>query len=249
MLTALHITTEVSPETYASNANAAYLAHPSRIGAMKFINHPTLKVMASAIPYMRSNGGRFLQFPDKDKEEISLAHFAHGMSLWELFQAEPEHLANFSAYLSGRRGDMVGNWFDIWPAKEHIVRMVQQAPDDERPLVVDVGGNVGYDLQAFRKRFPELKGSLILQDLPDNIGNAKTLLDGDEIEAMEYDFFTPQPVKGQFPSFLWTCGCGNHAYHFSRSSHLLLWWYLPRLARRRSSAHPSTHCRGNGARQ
>ena len=197
MLTALHITTEDSPETYTSNGNAEYLAHPSRVGAMKFINHPTLKVMASAIPYMRSNDGRFPQFPDKDRGEISLAHFAHGMSLWEYLQAEPEHLANFSAYLSGRRADLVERWFDIWPAKERITQTTEASPDTKRALVVDVGGNVGYDLQAFRKRFLEVKGRLVLQDLPDNIRNAKTLLEGDEIEAMEFDFFTPQPVKGQ----------------------------------------------------
>lgn len=227
MLTALHITSEVSPETYASNANATYLAHPSRIGAMKFINHPTLKVMASAIPYMRSNDGRFPQFPDKDRGEISLGHFAHGMSLWELFQAEPEHLANFSAYLSGRREDMVGYWFDIWHAKERITKIMETSPDSKRALVVDVGGNVGYDLQAFRKRFPELKGRLVLQDLPDNIRNAKTLLEGDEIEAMEYDFFTPQSVKGQ--SHLRRYGVMTDANELHRSPHLLLRRHIPRL--------------------
>ena len=158
MLTALQITMEIAPETYASNPNADYLAHPSHMAGMKFLNRPTLKVMSSVISYMRSNNNRFLQFPDKDKGEISLAHFAHGMSLWELFRTDPETLSDFSLYLSGRREDMVGGWFDIWPAKTRISELLADSPDDKRPLVVDVGGNVGYDLQAFQERSQNSKG-------------------------------------------------------------------------------------------
>jgi hypothetical protein len=208
MLTALHITIESAPGTYISNPNAESLTHPSQVGGMKFINRPTLKVMANVVPYMRANGGKFPQFPDASKNQVSVANFTHGMSVWELFRSDPEVLADFSAYLSGRREDMVGYWFDIWPAKEKIVSMLADPSDDsaeDRALVVDVGGNVGYDLQAFQGRFPDLKGKgrLVLQDLPENIKNAKILLDGTGIEAMEYDFFTPQPVKGsQIPPFL-----------------------------------------------
>jgi SAM-dependent methyltransferase len=154
--------------------------------------------MASAIPYMRANGGKYLQFPDKEQGQVSLAHFAHGMSLWELFRTEQEVLSDFTAYLSGRREDMVGYWFEIFPAAERIAAMLKESPDDERPLIVDVGGNIGYDLQAFQAKFPEFKGKgkLVLQDLPENIKKARTLLEGSGIESMEYDFFTPQPVKG-----------------------------------------------------
>ena len=166
---------------------------------MKFLNIPTLKVMATAVPYMRAKGGRYPQFPDKEKGEVSLAEYAHGMGLWQLFREQPEVLADFSAYLSGRREDMVGYWFDIWPAKRRIAQMLEESPDDERALVVDVGGNVGYDLQAFQKKSPEFegRGRLVLQDLPENIGKARRLLEGTEIEALEYDFFTEQPVKGE----------------------------------------------------
>jgi hypothetical protein len=161
--------------------------------------------MANAVPFMRANNGHYPMFPDASVGEKTCAEWTHGMSLWELFRKEPEHLKDFSNYLAGRREAMVECWFDIWPARETFVKMLEETPDQGRALVVDVGGNVGYDLQAFQSRFPEFngKGGLVLQDLAENIGKAKGLLEGTGIEVMEHDFFTAQPVKGAllFPNY------------------------------------------------
>ena len=50
----------------------------------------------------------------------------------------------------------------------------------------------------FRKRFPQLKGRVVLQDFPPMVTHAVKLRDLDalEIEAYIYDFFQPQPAKG-----------------------------------------------------
>ena len=60
-------------------------------------------------------------------------------------------------------------------------------------LLVDVGGGVGQDLLKFHAKHPDLRGRLILQDLPDVVNNAKV---PEYIEAMGHDFFTPQPIHG-----------------------------------------------------
>lgn len=195
MLTAVHIAEEVGPETYASNANAECLHHPSQQGAFRFLSGPSMKAMASVIPFMQANGGRFIQFPDPANGETSAATFAHGMSLWELFRSEPSILADFVAYLSGRRENIVGYWFDIYPANDKLAPLFDKMETNE-VLYVDVGGNVGYDLQAFQKRFPDHRGRFVLQDLPENISKARDILSGSGIECMEHDFFTPQPIKG-----------------------------------------------------
>lgn len=198
MLTALQICEEVSSETYISNANAESLASPGLTAGVKFLNRVTLQKMASVVPYMRSNGGRFIQFPDASKGEKALVDFTYGMSFWEYLRNEPEHLSNFNTYIGGRHENLVGRWFDILSAKDLIPSKLETAPLSKgEALVVDVGGNVGYDLQDFQKRFPEYKDRrLVLQDLPENITKAKESLAGTGIECMEYDFFTPQPVKG-----------------------------------------------------
>ena len=195
MLTALYICEEVGFETYISNVNAEFIHSPSGQGGIRFINGPTMRAMSSVLPYMRANGGKFIQFPEKSKGETSAATFAYGKSLWEVFREQPEVLGDFIAYLNGRREGMVGHWFDIFPAKEKLTPIFDTIKDNE-PLLVDVGGNICYDVQAFQSRFPNYRGRLILQDLPENITKARDILKDTGIECMEHDFFTPQPIKG-----------------------------------------------------
>jgi len=267
MLTALNICDEVDVQTYKTNANADYLAHPSRLGGMKFISGTTMRNMANVIPYMRANGGVFHQFPDASKGQKSPAEVAYGMPLWELFRKEPEVLADFSAYLSGRRENIVSQWFNIFPAAERLSQQLSEEKEGEggaasdRPLIVDVGGNIGYDLTNFKKQYPNLSGQLILQDLPENITKAKKLLDGTGIESMEYDFFTPQPVKGTAP-VIPPLSRSTYSLHvlsqqpsrmhvandFSRRPNLLFRLHLSRLARPRDKEAPLQYRRCHGPR-
>jgi hypothetical protein len=69
-----------------------------------------------------------------------------------------------------------------------------------RPLLVDVGGGKGHDLQVFWERFCRdeegMRGELVLQELGSVIeGIREEELDG-SVKRMEYDFFMEQPVKG-----------------------------------------------------
>ncbi|KAI3336052.1 S-adenosyl-L-methionine-dependent methyltransferase [Ustulina deusta] len=62
------------------------------------------------------------------------------------------------------------------------------------PLVVDVGGSKGHNIEKFLQKHPDVpKESLILQDLPEVLEKV-TIHPG--ITACPYDFFTPEPVKG-----------------------------------------------------
>lgn len=66
---------------------------------------------------------------------------------------------------------------------------------DGSPFVVDLGGNTGIDISHVLKKHPNLpSGSLVLQDLPEVIANAKV---DQKVTAMVHDFFLPQPVKGE----------------------------------------------------
>lgn len=58
---------------------------------------------------------------------------------------------------------------------------------------VDVGGGIGQQCEAFKKKFPGLPGRVILQDLPGVVANA---LKVDGMEAMSYDYLTAQPIQG-----------------------------------------------------
>ena len=66
--------------------------------------------------------------------------------------------------------------------------------DSDAVLIVDVAGGRGHDLEAFRRKFPDVNGRMILQDLPGVISGIQSL--EDRIERMAHDMFSPQPIKG-----------------------------------------------------
>jgi hypothetical protein len=82
-------------------------------------------------------------------------------------------------------------WADdgAYPVKERL----GNATEDE-VLVVDIGGGAGHDLLGFKERHPELKGRLVLEELPYMIDRVVGKLDG--VELVGHDFYDPQPVKG-----------------------------------------------------
>lgn len=80
----------------------------------------------------------------------------------------------------------------FYPVQERLMQGIKSGKGEV--AVVDIGGNVGYDLQELKSKHPNLPGRLVLQDRPDII--AKAAATGEGFEAMSYDFFTEQPIKG-----------------------------------------------------
>lgn len=101
----------------------------------------------------------------------------------------PEEQEAFNRMMALTRMGRGEEWFDFFPTESRF-----SSTDPSSPLLVDIGGGLGHDLSAFHKRFPNLPGKLILQDLEPVISNI-TYLDP-KIERQIYNFFTPQPVKG-----------------------------------------------------
>lgn len=85
-------------------------------------------------------------------------------------------------------------WVDLYPIEKQLVHGLKQ--DKEAAFVVDIGGGRGHDLKDVKAKLGRPPGRLILQDLPETIATVDpSWMEG--IEAMTYDFFTPQPVKGE----------------------------------------------------
>ena len=61
-------------------------------------------------------------------------------------------------------------------------------------MLVDMGGGTGRDIKGFRRRFPHLPGRVILQERRNVLDQAELPAD---VEAMEHDFFKPQPIRGK----------------------------------------------------
>lgn len=108
----------------------------------------------------------------------------------------PDLMSHFNKFMAGQQAQR-GDWFDRLPVHDLLLRGARADP--AAPLLVDVGGGEGHDIQAFARAFPHALGTLVLQDLPLVVESIRELDGG--IVRMGYDFFTEQPVKGIYAFF------------------------------------------------
>lgn len=106
--------------------------------------------------------------------------------LW--LQDKPVYLKNFSAWMTADREGQ-NHFLNVFPFEEELTSHLKP----ETPLFVDVGGNIGHQCVAFKKKLPNTPGRVILQDLPPVIAHA---IPAEGVETMAHDFLTEQPVKG-----------------------------------------------------
>jgi hypothetical protein len=105
---------------------------------------------------------------------------------------QPENstlLRNFNIWMSGTHAT---HWLDWFPVEEEMIKGLKQ--DEKAVTMVDVGGSLGHELLELKKRYPELSGRLILQDLLETI---KDVAETKVFEPVVHDFFTPQPIEGK----------------------------------------------------
>ncbi|TPR01014.1 Transmembrane amino acid transporter family protein [Aspergillus niger] len=120
--------------------------------------------------------------------------FRTPLHFFDFLEKNPIHAIQFnnhmSAYHQGRP-----SWMDVgfYP----VLSLVAEANiSDQDVLLVDIGGSLGHDLSEFRRKWPQVPGRLILQDLPKVVEQARSMDLDPAIELMTHDFFTEQPIKG-----------------------------------------------------
>jgi demethylsterigmatocystin 6-O-methyltransferase len=110
-----------------------------------------------------------------------------GATVFELLAISPFNNA-FNAYMS-TFNEGHADWLDLYPVKE---RLAGAKTEEDAVMFVDVGGGLGHQASAFKKRFPDLPGRYIVQDLAHALPSTRP----EGIEYMEHDFTTEQPIKG-----------------------------------------------------
>lgn len=116
---------------------------------------------------------------------------ADNLNFFGRLQKSPECFEAFTGHMEAWTA-----WKTPWTKVFDTNKLLEGATlDGTTPFVVDVGGNTGIDISHVHNKHPDLPaGSLVLQDLPEVIVNAKV---DSKIKAMAHDFFLPQPAKGK----------------------------------------------------
>jgi len=132
-------------------------------------------------------------FKTPNSELINPYCFAHqtgDKSIWEYIGQYPERLAALN-FGMGAQSQAAAWTVGIFPFE---LELSQIKTDDDTVLLVDIGGGKGHVTKQIKALVGDVKGKIILQERPEVIAEISDPLNG--IEVMEYDFFTPQPIKG-----------------------------------------------------
>ncbi|MCJ1416203.1 hypothetical protein MMC32_002538 [Xylographa parallela] len=191
ILTAINVFDEVGPSRYKSNTISEWLAKPGQADGYRLIVRWALPIASNVINLWKSD--HFTQFPDYSRGEKSPFIWTHEMNQWDMMRGDPDLKLAFDGYMPARRTGLRVPWHEIYPAATELDVKGFQQPH-EPPLLVDVGGNTGYDAASFRNKNPHVKGRCMVQDLPETLNSSPAPSEG--IERIGYDFFTPQPIKG-----------------------------------------------------
>ena len=125
------------------------------------------------------------------KATIFQSAYNTDLDTYTYFSQHPENLQALIKYM-GLEQDVRGRWLEAYPFEKHTQGW---NPNPEEALFVDIGGNVGHYCALFRKKFPEIPGRIVLEDLPGTLAHS---LPTPGVDKLGHDFFLPQPIKGEF---------------------------------------------------
>lgn len=146
--------------------------------------------MAKMPSFFKENGYRQPEDPLKGALQYAFNTDKEAFDYWHKM---PHVLDNFNTFMTGNRGSRP-SWVEWWPVESQVFSGLDL--EENGVLLVDIAGGRGHDVQAFKNRFPKQPGRLAVEDLPAVIDDIKELDAG--IERVKYDFFTPQPIEGEF---------------------------------------------------
>ncbi|KAJ5189027.1 O-methyltransferase family 2 [Penicillium cf. griseofulvum] len=187
VLVAIDYVGECDTRVYIPTTMTRQMTDRLSISVIKFIFDIGMPTLAKIPEFLRQQGlqnpegiltGPF-QFAEKIDE-----------SIWTWFQRNPEKLDLCNTFMEGDRGARP-SWLEWFPVED---RLLSGAHPDAETLMVDVAGGRGHDLVAFLERYPDVKGHLVLQDLPHVL--EESTIDTERIEKQPFDLFKPQPIHG-----------------------------------------------------
>ncbi len=110
--------------------------------------------------------------------------FDTDLSFFEWLPQHPKHIKSLGHLMAL---DRPTHWVDDYP----VEKLGSLATSRDKAILVDIGGGFGQQAVAFRNKFPDLPGRVVVQDIPSTLAGARPV---PGIEFMEYDFFSAQPI-------------------------------------------------------
>lgn len=124
------------------------------------------------------------------------------LTILEWLVQNPKQFGNLQKIMTALQGSEWTEGFELFDDEARKISSKDSSTPQasEKPFFVDVGGGHGHQCIELGKKYPNLLGYLVLQDLPEAVNNLAPI---DGVKAETYDFFQPQPIIGLSPSIHW----------------------------------------------
>lgn len=176
---------ETDRDTFSANNLTKTLAQPGYRGHVYHYFHNVGPILQAFPEFLAEtqyrNVGNVTKTAAQKAFSIELPGF-----VW--LPTQPQRFQNFQLAMTVQPQAQV-DWFSVFP----LAAELEPETFSGTHALVDVGGGFGHQCTALAAAFPALRGKLTLQELPQTLQMVPPL---DGIEAVAYDFFTPQPVTG-----------------------------------------------------
>ncbi|KAF9248729.1 hypothetical protein DTO013E5_1479 [Penicillium roqueforti] len=192
-LAATDMIQETGVNEYSANKVTHVLADPKG-EAMVYHGYDTMGPVLQAMPAFFAENN-YQDVTDNTNTPFQKAHNTKLTSFEWLIQ-QPKQFEHLQKIMTALQGS---EWTEGFKLLDDEARKVPSkvSPTDpqpsEKPFFVDVGGGHGHQCIELGKKYPNLLGYLVLQDLPAAVQNLPPI---DGVKAEAYDFFQPQPIIG-----------------------------------------------------
>ena len=175
---------ETSQDHYIGNSQTKLLADPVVQGALYHVFNVTMPANQVLPKYLKENKYQNKTngyAPFNMSQNTELAVFD-----WEKAEKREDLLKAYHCFMSLPRPT---EWYDVYPMDNAGSRI-----SEDKKVFVDVGGSTGHQCRRLLAKYPELKGRVVLEDLPQVIAVAAPI---DGVEMIGYNMFEGQPVHGE----------------------------------------------------
>lgn len=186
-LASVGMVTEAGPDSFTANALTKTLAQPGYRGGIYHFFDNCGPVFQTLPAFLAEN--KYQDVTDAAHTAFQKA-FPTELPAFMWLPTQPERFGPLQQVMTVQ-GAVGVPWFTVFPFEREL------AGFDGQHVLVDVGGGFGHQCAALLSAFPQLKGKLVLQDLPQALAHLPPGMAIPEgIEAVGHDFFQEQPIKG-----------------------------------------------------
>lgn len=179
---------ETGPDSFTANAVTRTLAEPGyRGGIYHFFDNcgPVFQALPSFLAE-----SKYQDITDATHTAFQKA-FPTDLSAFMWLPTQPERFGHLQQVMTVQGASGIVPWFKVFPFEKELSGFEGQH------ALVDVGGGFGHQSAALLGTYPQLKGKLVLQDLPQTLEHLPPgIVIPDGIETVPHDFFQEQPIKG-----------------------------------------------------